>query len=140
MNSAKREADTRVLVFGILKGCLAGIASAVVLMLIMTAIACMAPDPGKLTAALGYAALALSAVVGGIFAVRFTGDGVLSGLLCGCAMSLVFWAISFIPVGWESTLSGGMSALMHLIPCAAGALGALVGRRRAPKRHRRTRR
>lgn len=139
MNSAKKPPDVRSLVIGILKGSLAGIVSGGVLMLIMAAIACATPDPGKLTSWMGYAALALATVVGGAFAVRFTGDGVLSGLLCGTAMSLMLWAVSLIPVGWESTLSAGVSALLHLIPCGAGVVGALIGKKRAPKRRRRRR-
>ena len=136
MNSSKKSADKNVLVFGIMKGVLAGVGAAAALMLIAAAIAYGTPDPGRLTEPLGYAVLALSALCGGIFSVRFTGDGILSGLIFGSAMSLLFWALSIIPVGWESTLSAGISALMHLVPCAAGTLGALIGKKRAPKRRR----
>lgn len=67
MNSSKKSADKNILVFGIMKGVLAGVCAAAALMLIAAAIAYGTPDPGRLTAPLGYAVLALSALCGGFF-------------------------------------------------------------------------
>ncbi len=103
--------------------------SALVLLLVMCAVAYSTRDPDAITEPLSMCALYLSAVIGGVAAVKFSGDGIVSGLISGGITALFVVLLSCLPLpesGFDLTHSLIFTALV--IP--ASALGALIGRRR----------
>ncbi len=79
---------------GILKGSLFGVASAVILAFLLTAVAIMTEDPDKLVGVFAYAALASGAIVCGISTPRDVMNPVLASALSGGGYSLVLWLAS----------------------------------------------
>ena len=104
-------------------------AGLILLLLISCAAANSAEDPGSMTMPLSLAALYLSAFLSGIAAVRFSGDGILSGLLSGVVTALLMLLFSCLPLP-SSGVSFPMNLLLTaaVIPCSCA--GAFIGRKR----------
>lgn len=119
---------------GILPSCVMSqgvwLLSALVLLLIFCAAAYSTADPDAITAPLSLCALYLSAVIGGIAAVRFSGDGIVSGLISGVITALLVFALSCLPLP-ETDIEFTRAILMNLLVIPASALGSLIGHRRS---------
>ena len=107
-----------------------GITLGVGLLLIISAslIAYFMPDPNALIMPLGLSAAGLTALVGGVIAVRIHGGGALiSGLLNGTLLMAVMLLLSLCFVRNSSGYSAGISCLLHagliLLSVAGGYLG-----------------
>ncbi len=103
--------------------------SALVLLLVLCAVAYSTRDPDAITEPLSMCALYLSAVIGGVAAVKLSGDGIVSGLISGGITAVLVLLLSCLPLpasGFDLTHSVIFTALV--VP--ASALGALIGRRR----------
>ncbi len=110
--------------------------SGIILLLIFCAVAYGMADPDSVTVPLSLCALYLSALIGGIAAVRFSNDGIASGAISGVMTALIVFALSAIPMplsGFELTTALICNALV--IP--ASVLGSVIGhkRRKSPKSH-----
>ncbi len=106
--------------------------SALVLLLILCATAYSTRDPDAITEPLSMCALYLSSIIGGVAAVRMSGDGIVSGLISGGITALLVMLLSCLPLpasGFDLTHSLIFTSLV--IP--ASAVGALVGRRQRKK-------
>ena len=103
--------------------------SALVLLLIFCAVAYSTADPDAITTPLSLCALYLSAVIGGISAVRFSGDGIVSGLISGIITALIVFALSCLPLP-ETDIRFSRAILLNLLVIPASALGSLVGHKR----------
>ncbi len=95
-------------------------------------------DPAAVTTPLSLLALALAAIVSGIGAVRWTGDGLLAGLLSGGVTMGLVWAISLLPMPASPLQVRDRILFYCLIPVLA-LCGAVLGkkRRRTVRSHRR---
>ncbi len=101
----------------------------ILLLLISCAAANAAEDPGSLTKPLALACLYLSAFISGIAAVRFSGDGILSGLLSGTITALLMLLFSCLPLP-ESGTAFPMNLLLTAAVIPASCAGAFIGRKR----------
>ena len=110
---------------------LLGIASAVLLLLLFTAVAYEQPDPASVVQPLALAALVLSSVLCGVFAGRPSENPLLAGAVSGAIYMLVLTLLSLLSLG---DASGEISALwniiLHASVIAASVLGAWIGRKR----------
>lgn len=112
--------------------CLAG----AVLLLISTVIAWNLEDPAAVQKPLAYTSLCLSALIGGIAAVRCTEDGLLSGLLSGTLSLALVRTLSLLPLSSSEIEMTEFVCFLCLIPVLS-LCGAVVGKRRKKKRNRR---
>ncbi|MBQ7933078.1 MAG: TIGR04086 family membrane protein [Clostridia bacterium] len=103
--------------------------SAVVLLLIFCTIAYSAEDPDSISFPLSLCALYLSSMIGGIAAVRLSGDGIVSGLLSGLVTALLVWLLSLLPLP-ESGVGFPVSFLYTGMVIPASAIGAALGHKR----------
>ncbi len=106
--------------------------SAVVLLLIFCTAAYSMEDPDSVLFPLSLCALYLSSVVGGIAAVRLSGDGLISGLLSGVMTILLIILLSFLPFPvfcTDKMISAGY--LSMILP--ASVIGAVLGHKRKEK-------
>ncbi len=102
------------------------------LLLIFCAIAYSTEDPDGITLPLSLCALYLSAVFGGIAAVRLSGDGLMSGLLAGMISAGVLFLISLLPLPLSS-MEMPMSFLYNALVIPAAVIGAALGHKRKMK-------
>ncbi len=117
-----------------------GLVAAITGALTLTALslaAYFAPDPGSLTRPLGIVASGLSALSGGLFAMKKAGRApLLCGLGVGILLSVVMLGFSF---GFQSEAAGytpTISALLHAGVFLCSIAGSLLGARKpTPKRH-----
>jgi len=106
--------------------------SAVLLLLVFCAVACSTDDPDSILFPLSLCALYLSAFAGGIAAVRFSGDGIMSGLLSGLLTMGLLWLLALLPFP-ESGVDMPTSLLYTALVIPASAAGAAVGHKRKEK-------
>ncbi len=106
--------------------------SAIVLLLIFCAIAYSTEDPDSITFPLSLCALYLSSMIGGIAAVRLSGDGIVAGLLSGLVTALLVWLLSLLPLP-ESGVEYPLSLLYTGMVIPASAVGAALGHKRKEK-------
>ncbi len=118
---------------GILQGCLKAqgcfAVSSLVLLLISCAIAYSLADPDSVTVPLSLSSLYLSAVIGGIAAVRFSEDGILSGTISGLMSTGILFCLSAMPLP-DSTFSFPLSLFLTLAVIPASILGSILGHKR----------
>lgn len=126
---------------GLLLSCLfsqiAWLASAVLLLLIFCAVAYSTSDPASITAPLSLCALYLSSLIGGVAAVRLSGDGIASGALSGLITAVLVFVLSALPLP-ESSFDLPQSLIFTALVIPASVLGAVIGHRRtktAAKQH-----
>ncbi len=118
--------------FGLGKAQLVFCLTGLLLLLLGTGIAMATKDPGSLQKPLAYTALCLSSLVGGIAAVRFTEDGLLSGLLSGTLSLGLVRLLSLAPLPASAMEMIEFVCFLCLIP-ALSLCGAVVGKRRKKK-------
>ena len=109
------------------------IASAAVLLLILCAVISPLDDPDKVVKPLCMAALYISALIGGIAAVRISGDGIASGALSGVFTAIIVMMLAFVPFP-ESGFDALTSVLCALLVIPASVLGSILGHRKSPKK------
>ncbi len=106
--------------------------SALLLLVVFCAAAYSTADPDRITFPLSLCALYLSSMIGGIAAVRFSGDGIVSGLLSGGMTAVLIWIISLLPLpASEAEFPETILYIIMVIP--ASGIGAVLGRKRKEK-------
>jgi len=106
--------------------------SAVILLLIFCAAAYSMEDPDSVLFPLSLCALYMSSVVGGIAAVRLSGDGMISGLLSGIMTIILIVLLSLFPFPvFCENLSTSIGYLAMVLP--ASMIGAVLGHKRKEK-------
>ena len=98
------------------------------------------PDPNPLIRPLGLLAAALTALLGGMIAIRIHKTAPLPcGLLNGSAVMAIMMVLSLFLGNYASALSATLAALLHVAFLLLSVLGACIGRKRpkAPTRRRR---
>lgn len=120
-----------------------GILSAIVLLLIATAITYAQADPIRFAAPAALAALYLAVALTGAVSARSSETPLLAGALCGAAWLVIVLLLSLIAGGHGGCGLGTISSIIaHVgIPVAA-VLGALIGKRQTkrPASHHKKRR
>lgn len=103
--------------------------SAVVQLLIFCTVAYSMKDPGSVLFPLSLCALYLSSVIGGIAAVRLSGDGLMSGLLSGLMTIGLIFLLSLLPfpVFYDDMMTS-VGYLAMVLP--ASVIGAVLGHKR----------
>ncbi|MBE6708629.1 MAG: DUF3792 family protein [Ruminococcaceae bacterium] len=136
----------RDIVLSGIKGFLISIISGTMILFGFAAITMIADDPASFVSPLGYAALYITAAIGGIVAARVSGDMSVGAMLCGGAsgilMLILLILMSFIPVeAAVNPLSPLTTAIMYAaVPVSAALSGFLFKRKPSRKaRHRRRR-
>ncbi|MBE6541630.1 MAG: TIGR04086 family membrane protein [Ruminococcaceae bacterium] len=104
----------------------------IVLMLIFCGIAYSTADPDSLTVPLSLCALYLSAVIGGIAAVKISGDGIASGCISGCITTGIVFCLSLLPFP-DSTLDIPLSIILILMIIPASIVGSVIGHKKEKK-------
>lgn len=104
-------------------------AGLLILLLLSCAAANSSEDPGSMLRPLSLACLYLSALISGFAAVRFSGDGILSGLLSGCITALLMLLLSCLPLP-DSGFLFPSTLLLTAAVIPAGCTGAMIGRKR----------
>ena len=98
---------------------------------VFCAIAYSLADPDSVIVPLSLAALYISGIAGGIAAVRFSGDGILSGWLSGVLSALLLWGLSFLPFpAAEQAFPVLPAAVLFLCIPLSSLIGSVVGKRR----------
>lgn len=138
MESSRRRENTPVSwITGIAKAQLLFLAAGTVLLLLFTWIAFCLEDPDSVLIPLALSALCLSSLAGGIGAVRFTGDGILSGCISGVISMTLVHALSLLPLPAASAEMGQTLLFTCLIPVLS-VCGAVLGKKRKKQgKHRR---
>lgn len=106
--------------------------SAVLLLLIFCAVAYSTDDPDSITFPLSLCALYLSAIIGGIAAVRLSGDGIMSGLLTGLITAVLLFLLSLLPLPM-SPVEMPISLLYNALVVPAAVVGSALGHKRKEK-------
>lgn len=98
---------------------------------VFCAIAYSLADPDSVIVPLSLAALYISGIAGGVAAVRFSGDGILSGWLSGVLSALFLWGLSLLPFpAAEQTFPVLPAAVLFLCIPLSSLIGSVVGKRR----------
>lgn len=106
--------------------------SALLLLLVFCTAAYFTEDPDSIIFPLSLCALYLSAMIGGIAAVRLSGDGIVSGLLSGIVTALLLWLFSLLPLP-EAGIEIPNALIYSLMVIPASVVGAALGHRRKTK-------
>lgn len=108
-----------------------------ILLILFCTIAYQMKDPDSVIMPLSLCALYISNLVGGFAAVRFSGDGILSGLISGGITMLLIRLLSLLPFPASQMSSVQAGLFFALIP-AASVCGSIIGKKRksAKPRHR----
>lgn len=115
-------------------GAIVSFSCAFVLSLISSALCMLSPDPSSLTLYIGLGVLYISSFAGGIVAAgklqRDRGDAIISGLLCGFTVTVLFGlistALSFITTDFSHGIKLLPSILLKFICIPMSALGSYV--------------
>ena len=119
-------------------------AGLLILLLLSCAAANASEDPGSMIRPLSLACLYFSALISGFAAVRFSGDGILSGMLSGSVTALLMLLLACLPLPGSGFLFP-YTLLLTACVIPAGCAGALIGRKQhkhkspAKKNHKRKR-
>ncbi|MBE6616383.1 MAG: TIGR04086 family membrane protein [Ruminococcaceae bacterium] len=106
--------------------------SAVILLLLFCAISNSMSDPESVSMPLSLCALYLSAIIGGVGAVKLSGDGILSGLVSGFISAGIILLLSALPLP-SSGLSTVNSIILLLLVIPASVIGSFIGKKRSKK-------
>jgi len=128
--SKSKEFSPAVLLLGICKAQAAAFLTGGLLLLIFSGIACGLQDPGAVIPPLSLVALCLSALAGGIGAVRFTGDGLLSGLCSGVLTMFLVRCMAMLPAAETAGMETGHTVLFYCLLPVLSVCGAVIGKRR----------
>ncbi len=128
----KREKADRSIFVSCLLSQVSWLVSALLLLLLFCAIAYSTADPDSLIRPLSMCALYLSSMIGGISAVKLSGDGIVSGCLSGLITTLIVFCISALPL-YDSGIEMPYSLIFLLLIVPASAAGAVIGHRKEKK-------
>lgn len=106
--------------------------SAIILLLIFCSISNSMSDPESVSMPLSLCALYLSSIIGGVGAVKISGDGILSGLVSGVISAGIILLLSTLPLP-PSGLSTIPSVILLLLVIPASVIGAFIGKKRNKK-------
>ena len=126
----KKNSSPRSMLVSVLLSQIAWLASAMIFLLIFCAIAISTRDPDSIIAPLSLCALYLSAVIGGIFAVRLSGDGIVSGALSGVVTSAIVFLVSALPI-CDSSFTMPISLILLALIIPASVIGSILGHKRS---------
>ncbi|MBQ8642633.1 MAG: hypothetical protein IJ480_10500 [Clostridia bacterium] len=128
-SSRKGELTPAVLLIGIGKAQLLFLLTGTALLLLFCRIAYSLEDPESVTEPLSLLALCLASLAGGIGAVRFTGDGILSGLISGVVTMALVRILAALPFA-----SSGLDLTQTILFCCLipvfSVCGAVLGKKR----------
>jgi len=125
----KKNSSPRPMLQSVLLSQIAWFASAVLLLTVFSVIALSMDDPDSVITPLGLCALYISSAVGGIFAVRLSGDGILSGALSGLITAGLVFLISVLPLHNSAfSLPSSLIPLAMIVP--ASVIGSVIGHKR----------
>jgi putative membrane protein (TIGR04086 family) len=114
------------------------IGTAILLCVAAALAAYYSPDPTRIILPLGLSASALTALLGGMIAIRTHGHG---ALLAGLSNGALLMALMILGSLFCKPLATGyatwLSLLLHAIFLCLSVVGATLGRRRTPKRKKR---
>ena len=110
-----------------------GVGALAVLLFVFCAIASGTENPGFLVAPLSLAAAYLGAFIGGVAAVRRSGDGVMSGLVAGAVMLAAALLLSLLPLP-ASGFPSSACAIFMLLLLPASVLGSIAGHKREKRK------
>lgn len=136
--NAKQENGIGLWITGLTKAQLVFCVTGLLLLLVSTGIAWNLEDPASVQKPLAYTSLCLSSMIGGIAAVRFTEDGLLSGLLSGTLSLALVRILSLMPLPASKIAMTEFVCFLCLIPIFS-VCGAVVGKRRKKKHNRKKR-
>lgn len=108
---------------------IAWLLSVLLLLLIFSAAAASMVDPDSVLVPFSLCTLYLSALIGGIAAVRLSGDGIASGAVSGCITMLLVFGFSLLPLE-TSPFSFPHSLCLTACTVPASVLGAVIGHKR----------
>ena len=131
-DSSRQNGSGMGMAAAVLKAQLAVIIAGLVLLLVFCAVAASVNDPDSIIKPLSLCALFLSAFTGGIFAVRLSGDGLLSGLLSGVGTAFLIFCLSLLPFP-ETDSTAAEAVISFLCIVASSAAGAMIGKPRKKK-------
>ena len=109
------------------------IISALILLLILCAISLGLDDPDRIAKPMCLAILYISTFIGGISAVKYSGDGIVSGALSGTITSIIVMLLSFLPFP-ESGFDTMTSVLCALLLIPTSVFGAILGHKKQTKK------
>ena len=125
----KKTPKTYSMTKSILLSQLGWLGSALLLLTVFCLIALSCDDPDSIILPLSLCALYLSSTVGGIFAVRLSGDGILSGALSGLITAGIVFLLSALPLT-DSPFSLPTSLLLLSLIVLFSSVGAVIGHKR----------
>lgn len=106
--------------------------SAVDLLLAFSAVAVSVEDPAPLMLPLSLCALYLSSLLGGCAAVRFSGDGILSGIVSGAFTVVLTIFLSLLPLP-KCGVDFPLSLIFELLTLPSAVIGAVIGKKKSKK-------
>jgi len=129
--------------FSMVKHALVGSGAAMLCSVILSVVAALiaygTADPNRFTTPLALCALYLSAIFGGVIAIRLhRTDTLLCGGISGGVLMLLHLLLScFLPQGFDKPLPLLLLLLLRLLTIVAAILGAYIGFPREKRRRRR---
>lgn len=134
MEHTKDKLTFAALLFSAIRAQIVMFLTGFILLFLFCTIAYSLADPDTVTIPLSIAALFGGGLAGGIAAVRFSGDGILSGWLSGVISALLIWLLSFLPVQTVSGTSNFeliQATILFLCLPFSSLIGAVIGRKRS---------
>ncbi len=139
--SASENDSLKPIVQNSLKGLAAGLASALPLLLIMSAVAYRTPDPASLVSLLSYVALLFGAFAAGFASAKINqNNGMLCGIITGAVYLIFVFLVSlFLHNSSNTDTSFILSLGLRSIVILASVLGGCLGEKKEKKarRHKR---
>ena len=118
-----------------LKSQIAVSVSGLIFLLCFCAVAASSADPDRIIKPLSLCSLFLSAFIGGITAVRLSGDGILSGLISGLFTALLIFCLSVLPLP-HAEVTPTETIINYICIVGSAAVGSVVGKSRKKNPHR----
>lgn len=116
------------------KSALWSLLTGLLLLLIFSLVAYFTPDPNRWILPLGILAAALTALLGGVYAIRLHGHAAfLCGLSVGCVLFAVMLLASLFLIPLASGYPAWVSCLLHVGFLVLSVAGAVIGKKK-PKR------
>ena len=124
----------------IVKSLLITLLAGAVLLVTLSLAAYFYADPGQLIRPLGLCTLALTALIGGIAAIRIHGHSALvCGLLNGCAFTAITLLLSLCFRQHAASYSLGLTLLLHAGVLLLSVAGAFMGLKKPAKKRQKRR-
>ncbi len=131
MEHTKGKPELSRILIGAVRAQLVVLVAGIAFLAVFCAIAYSLADPDTVTMQLSLAALYASGLAGGIAAVRFSGDGILSGWLSGVLSAILLWLLSLLPYpAAMHTFAILPSTVLFLCIPLSSLVGSVIGRKR----------